>query len=352
MIDVLIVGGGLIGMSTAYVIKKNNPNLEIVLCESTHFLGDQTSARNSGVLHSGIYYKKDSNKHVHCMKGLELWPKYAEEMSIEIQNCGKFIVSSDSKELKRIVENAKNNNVVTRYTTEEENVDLNEYVNFEEAIFVESTSIVDVADVVKRMDVAIHNIGVIVLTESEVSIQNGKAFINGELCETKSLINAAGLGAVTFRKELGFDDLEDFYVRGDYLSYTKSFYNKTLIYPLPDKRLNTLGVHTCINVDGSVYFGPSAKKIDSIDYSNENMSFEEIVNETLTTFKGVDKSKLSPMFSGIRPKVKRDNKVLTDFEINFHELDNFNYVELVGIESPGLTSCFSLAEYVNSKLVI
>lgn len=112
-VDILIIGGGIVGLMCAYKLKKNRPKLEVVLIEKEQYLGDHSTGRNSCVLHSGLYYATNSLKHIHCIEGHKQWLSLSKELDIPINLCGKYIITNkvNDSELDKLYQQAIANNV-------------------------------------------------------------------------------------------------------------------------------------------------------------------------------------------------------------------------------------------------
>lgn len=342
-VDTVVIGGGIVGLAAAYEFIEKYPSRTVVVCERERYLGDHTTGRNSGVLHSGIYYKHNSLKHLLSRRGLKLWSKISTKLNFNIDNCGKYIVSNSYEELTELRNNGLQNGVKVGDIIENTKK-LEDIVKTKYSIFLSETSLLDVPEVIKILERALLNKGVIILKNSYVSFNKNNLYINKDLIECDNIINCAGLWAVQTRKMLNLFDVEDYYVAGNYLSYNNEFYNESLVYPLPNIKMNTLGIHTCVATDGTVYFGPSAETVNEVSYVQSENIIQQLYPEIAMTFKNIDPRKLGLAYMGIRPKIKINNQVQSDFTISSHSFDNYNYIEALGIESPGLTCAFSIAE--------
>lgn len=348
-VDVIIVGGGIIGLATAYEYNKQFPDHIVVVCEKERYLGDHTTGRNSGVLHSGVYYENGSLKHLLTRRGLALWDTMSKELGFEINTCGKYLVASNYEDLVKLRVNGLENGVEIEEIITEEDV-LKDVVKLKHSMFLPETSVINISEVLKLLENHLAKNNVVILKENTVKIKNEKVYVNEDEIECPLIINCAGLWAIEFRKKLGLVDIEEHYVAGHYLSYRKKYYNKSLVYPLPNTGMNTLGIHTCITPSGDVFFGPSAESIEEISYKQEEEIILKLFPEIENTFRGIDLANLDLAFVGIRPKIKREGKVIKDFIVNNRKFKHFNYIEALGIESPGLTCAFSLAEELIKKI--
>jgi len=353
----IIIGGGVVGLTIAYEIQKKYPDVEIALFEKGPFLGEHSTHRNSAVLHAGLYYETGSLKHRLCIEGNDLWHK---NESSNVNNCGKYLVSTssaESLELDALYKNSKNNGVKgISWCESEELIDLQKYISVEKAFFSKGTSILNIPKYLKELEVKLQSERFYLLKNQFVKNiihKNNLYHIETELesltCDY--LINAAGLGAVEVRKKLGLTDLENLFVKGNYLKLKKKYYNKSLIYPTPLPGLKGLGVHTSFGEDGLIRFGPNTEHVEKLDYSMKANLIDEMYPEISKIFKNIAKEDLEIDYCGIRPKIKYKGIVYSDFWIKEgSEYGLNNYIELCGIESPGLTSAPAIAKLV-SELV-
>ena len=356
-VPVIIVGGGVIGLSIAFVIKKSFPHLDIALLDQGHFLGDHASGRNSGVLHAGLYYPEDSLKKQFCIRGRELWDEYSCLLDIPILKCGKYIMAkkSEGERFFELFHQAVNNGAEVELCDRKKVDELNQFSSLSQAFFSPDTSVIDPALVIKNLERACESVGVIISKRSEVlnvefDGERHFADLGSESISSDWLINAAGVGAVELRKNYDLLDLEDFLVKGHYMKTHKPFYNKALLYPLPEEGLTGLGIHTCIDFDGSVKFGPDTLAVEKFDY-HFNTYDEDRLREEITSLFKIDGKSLNQDFCGIRSKIHFEGELYSDFWIKTPEDHNIQgYVELCGIESPGLTSCWAIAEFIKEHL--
>ncbi|MDH5581162.1 MAG: FAD-dependent oxidoreductase, partial [Bdellovibrionales bacterium] len=229
------------------------------------------------------------------------------------------------------------------------------YVHVKKAFFSPTTAILDVSAALKGLERVLYNKDIPILFQDEVVEINKEkdGFIlktTHEEIFTSKLVNAGGLLAVSNRKKLGLNDLEDEWVKGSYLKINRNYYTDHLIYPVPEKNLKGLGVHTSFDLQHQVRFGPNTENVEVIDYSLSEKIIEDIVPSVIKTFKGLERKDFALDYSGIRSKIKYKNQIFSDFWIKGPTCEMshgvLNYIELCGIDSPGLTSAPAIAKYV------
>jgi L-2-hydroxyglutarate oxidase LhgO len=355
-IPVTIIGGGIIGLTIAYELSEKYPELDIIIIEKEPYLGEHSTSRNSGVLHSGIYYPNGSLKHKFCIEGNTLWTEYAEKLDLKINRCGKFLVSTSKEEdliLEKYFKKALENKVKDVSWSDGEAI--NEVVNVNKSFFSKTTGILDVPEVLKALEKNLFNKNIPFLMNDEVIdiqvVENGYEIkTTREEFTTTNLINAAGCFAPQLRKLLGLNDLESYWVKGHYLKLNKKFYNDSLVYPVPTPGLKGLGVHTSFGVDGLIRFGPNTADVDHYKFEFEQGTFESMFESIKQVFPTISKDDLVEDYCGIRPKIKHNGELYSDFWVKGDsELGLKGYIELCGIESPGLTSAPAIARHVISK---
>ena len=163
------------------------------------------------------------------------------------------------------------------------------------------------------------------------------------------IINSAGLWCDKISKMVGIDDYKLNYCKGEYYK-TNLYPNKihSLIYPIPTRL--SLGTHIVLHLDGTIGFGPSAYYVDDIDYSMDDSHKKEFLNQ-INTYLNISATDISEDFTGIRPKIQKKGEPVQDFIItNEHEKGYTNFINLIGIESPGLTSSLSIAKHVRDLI--
>ena len=252
--DVAIIGGGILGLATAWQLSRQFPDKQIVILEKESELVAHQTGRNSGVLHSGIYYKPGSLRAANCIAGKMAMEKFCEQEAIPFDICGKVIVAVDERELSaldRIYQRGLANQVQCELIEEDRLFELEPHVKGVRAIHVPSAGIVDYKAVSLRMAEIIKECGTHILTDSFIKkITQQTDFIilesNDVSVETKFVVNCAGLysdriatlsGAPSATKIVPF--------RGEYWMLRDSAKHlcRHLIYPVPDPQFPFLGVH-------------------------------------------------------------------------------------------------------------
>lgn len=270
-LKIAVIGAGIVGLATAYQLKKLDPDLEIVFLEKEDSFGKHQSGRNSGVIHSGIYYKPGSLKAENCRKGYELLIDFCDQNGIEYDICGKVIVAADESEresLENIYQRGLENKLQgLKKLSASEVREYEPYVQCVEGIWVPQTGIVDYKQVCKKLAEILENSG----TEFEyrtkldkVEVSNGKILLNsgGRTFEADFVVNCAGLYSleVTRLFDKTFKNIRMIPFRGEYydLVKEKEYLVKNLIYPVPNPEFPFLGVHFTRVMGGGIKAGPNA----------------------------------------------------------------------------------------------
>jgi L-2-hydroxyglutarate oxidase len=270
--DIAIIGGGIVGAATLYKLQSKNPHLKIVLLEKEDELAAHQTGHNSGVIHSGLYYKPGSLKAKNCFEGRHELVVFAKEHGINFDICGKVIVATDEKELpnlERIYQNGVQNQIEgIRKINADEVKEIEPYVECIAGIYVPVTGIIDFRGATAKMV----ELALSINPESEVrlstefqSVEKKDDFsiiqTNKGSLQARFLVYCAGLHADRLAKKDGIKLKEQVVpFRGDYYELAEHAKHKVknLIYPVPDPNFPFLGVHFTRMVDGSVECGPNA----------------------------------------------------------------------------------------------
>ncbi|MBT8090952.1 MAG: L-2-hydroxyglutarate oxidase [Gammaproteobacteria bacterium] len=270
MYDYVILGGGIVGISTAWQLKKKQPDASILLLEKESRLASHQSGHSSGVIHAGAYYAPGSLKAKFCKTGAAATIQFCAENDIPFEQCGKLLVATNKLEHERMLalfERAKENGLDVELIDADGLHRLEPNISGIGAVLVKSTGIVDYRRICQRMAEQFQEMGgeirfdscVTDLRESADSIEVSIA--DAEAIETQFLITCAGLNADRATSMLDIDiDFRIIPFRGEYyrLAASKNDIVKHLIYPIPDPDLPFLGVHLTRMIDGSVTVGPNA----------------------------------------------------------------------------------------------
>ncbi len=362
--DVAVVGAGVVGLAVAFVLSKNFQN--IIVFEKEDSFGRHTSSRNSETVHSGIYYPPGTLKAKLCLKGNELLYRFMRDNGITYKNCGKFIIATSDDEIpeiERLYANGIANGVPGLKIAGGDEITKHEpLVRALAGVHVPTAGIMDSYGIMKRLEYLAKGNGALFAYRTGVKAVektgSGYKVTNNEGYSVHAdiVINCAGLFSDAVAAMAGID-IDS---AGYRLSFCKGEYYKSdnvkamnmLIYPVPSPDGRSLGIHNRLFTDGAVSFGPNAYYLqeNTIDYSMDEKYREQFIH-SLGLFMKTDISDIYPYDCGIRPKLQREGEKFRDFVIvneSARGLDNF--VNLIGIESPGLTSCLAIAEYVKSIL--
>ena len=387
--DVAIVGGGIIGLATALQLTRNYPRCRVAVVEKEREVALHQTGHNSGVIHSGIYYRPGSQKAQFCVGGVRELVQFCQENDIEYQRCGKVIVATDESELGRLEqlqERGTANGVEGLETIGPERLrEIEPHSRGIKALYAPGTGIVDYTAVSKAYASKIAAGGGEVLTGRAVTrIRRSSGSIaletTGGSLESDYVINCAGLHADRVARMLGVvPEVRIIPFRGEYYTLSKERRDlvKTLIYPVPNPRFPFLGVHFTRNVHGEVEAGPNAVlALAREGYRKTNVS----PRDTLGTFgypgfwamimkhwktgigewhrsmmksvflrdlqrllPEVRSEDLVPGGSGVRAQaVDRRGRLLDDFSIQQTE----GAIHVLNAPSPGATSSLSIGKHI------
>ncbi len=354
-VSITIIGAGVVGLAIAAELSKKHK--DIVLVEKESSFGQEASSRNSEILHAGIYYEKDSLKAKLCVEGKNILYAFCKENNIPHKQLGKIIVAldeSEHKQLETLEQKARVNGVEDLVWLDKQQIkDYEPSVNGYSALYSPSTGIVDSHALMKCLEQKAETAGVMISYGSKVTaiekVSGGyKVEINREYSfVTEKLINSAGLFADKVAEMAGIDVEEKkyrlYYCKGEYFAYNKPSFIKHLVYPVPEHDLKGLGVHSVFDLGGSLKFGPNAFYVDDLNYDVDVSHRKDFYDSIKKMFPQIQEQNLSPDQAGIRPKLQGPGQGIRDFVIR---MDMPGFVNLVGIESPGLTANLAIGRYV------
>jgi L-2-hydroxyglutarate oxidase len=275
MYDYVIIGGGIIGLSTAWQLKKKLPDKRILLLEKESEVAFHQTGHNSGVIHAGVYYQPDSLKARFCREGHAATIQFCEENDIPFEQCGKVLVATNEIEFERMQalhQRCMDNNVEVEWLDAEQLQQLEPNIQGMGAILVPNTGIVNYSEICRKMAQHFQSSGGEILLDSEVQdlnedsekiriITNSDKNATGEVYETCFMISCAGLMSDRLTRMLDIEiDFQIIPFRGEYyqLSPRLNKVVKHLIYPIPDPAYPFLGVHLTRMINGTVTVGPNA----------------------------------------------------------------------------------------------
>jgi L-2-hydroxyglutarate oxidase LhgO len=357
---IIIIGAGVVGLAIAAELVRSHDN--VVVLEKNEKYGQETSSRNSEVVHAGIYYPAGSLKSVLCSKGARLLYDFCQAHSVPHSRLGKFIIATEQAEIPALDEFFKKgvaNGAEGLALADKSEVSQKEpNVNAVAAIFSPNTGIIDSHSLMRQLHFMAESAGALFSFGSEVNLlenQNGKYLVGirneDYKLTSRVVINSAGLYSDKIAALAGVDiERQNYtlrYCKGSYFSYNRSSPVKRLIYPLPHEGLKGLGVHATLDLAGRLRFGPDAEYVDSIDYRLDAAKIDSFYASAKKMIPSLEKQYFVPDMAGIRPKLAGNG--FRDFIIS-HEADIGlpGLVNLVGIESPGLTACLSIAAHVKN----
>jgi L-2-hydroxyglutarate oxidase len=387
--DYVIIGGGIVGLASAYHILKLQPHAKLVLLEKEPALAAHQTGHNSGVIHSGIYYKPGSLKAKNCLDGYNMMVDFCAEHGIKFDLCGKLIVAVNDDELPELEKlyNRGHENGLTKitYVNKEQIADYEPHLNGVKAIHVPYTGIIDYTEVCEKLAELVTNMGgeiylnqkaedIIVEQDYTQIVTPFNTFI------TSTLVNCAGLYCDKVAELAGEKiDTKIIPFRGEYfmLKPEKRYLVKNLIYPVPDPNFPFLGVHFTRMINGDIEAGPNAVfAFKREGYLKSDVDLEEMfeslawpgfqkvaakywktgIGEFYRSFSKsaftkalqrlipeVQEDDLIPAESGVRAQAcDRSGGLLDDFKI----IERANAIHVLNAPSPAATSSLSIGKTI------
>jgi len=356
-VDCIVMGAGVVGLALARQLARQGH--EVLILEAEDRFGTGISSRNSEVIHGGIYYPMDSLKARLCVAGNRALYAYCEAHGVAHRRCGKLIVAVDDTQLdalRQIQVRALANGVPgLRWLEGPEAEAMEPGLRCAAALHSPSTGIVDSHGLMRALGFEAESHGATLVLKSPVlggrSTPAGlEVRVGGAEPMTllaRRVFNAAGLGAIrlahAFEGARALPPLPRRFAKGNYFGLAGKAPFSRLIYPIPSE--GGLGVHLTLDLGGQARFGPDVEWIEGEDYDVDPRRAEAFYVEVRKYWPALPDGALQPAYAGIRPKLHGPGEVPPDFLIQregAHGLPGL--VNLLGIESPGLTACLALAE--------
>lgn len=392
--DFIIVGAGIVGLATALKIQEKNPKKKILIIEKESKVAAHQTGNNSGVIHSGIYYKPGSLKAKNCVYGYKLLLDFCDQHNVKYDLCGKVIVAVDQSEvnyLDVLIERGTANGLMNlRKITKEEINEIEPHVNGIAGIFVPQTGIIDYKEVSEKyVELILSNGGILNLNEEVINFNEKEKLVevitNKSVYTADAVITCAGLHSdkVAIKSHPNLD-LKIIPFRGEYYKIKDERKNlvKNLVYPVPDPAFPFLGVHFTRMIDGGVEAGPNAvlafkregyKKSD-IDIKElfeiftwsgfqivakkywktgfgefyRSFSKKAFVKALQRLIPEIQEDDLIPGGSGVRAQAcDKTGGLLDDFSI----IKNKRIVHVCNAPSPAATSSLAIGEHITSEVL-
>jgi len=370
--NLFIIGSGIVGLTAAIKLKKKDKNLNIIILEKENSSTQHGSGRNSGIIHSGVYYPPNTLNAKLCVNGSRQLKNYVKAKKLWIDECGKILIPTSKETVQNLdvlINRARENNVVAELISNSDAEKLEPNINsdFDKAIFIPFTSIVNPKEVMTSLIKDFSEIGGVINYNEEVinidSKQN-KIFTRENSYNFDYILNCSGLHADTIAKSAGLDfDYSFLPFKGKYWKIKKNYKLNRLIYPVPDLNFPFLGVHTAHNKSNEVFLGPTSTPV----FGRESYNF-------LNNFKLSEISELLPSFlykiiknqNNLRNLALREIKMLTKHGLineikklikNVEVKDLVYYEEKTGIrsqifdnKSENLINDFIVKKFNNNQL--
>ena len=365
---VTVIGAGVVGLAVAAQVCGKCKDVYIL--EKNETFGKETSSRNSEIIHAGIYYPEGSLKAETCVDGNAMLYEICQRYGIGHKKTGKLIVATGDEEVEKLEEllerGRRNGARGLKVLSKGEINKLEPNIEAVAAILSPSSGTIDSHTLMRcllskaqeegtKIAYRSNVIGIEKLSDGyEVKVENGSGSF---LYKTEILINCAGLYSDRIAQLGGIDinkaGYQLFYCKGEYFSVgnRKNRLIERLIYPVPQPRSGGLGIHATLDLEGRMRLGPNARYVNEIDYKVDESQRGIFYSSVKAFLPFIESDDLEPEMAGIRPKLQGPGDDFRDFVIR-HEQDRGlpGFINLIGIESPGLTSAPAIARYVENMV--
>lgn len=361
-IEVAIIGAGVVGLATAGEIAPREK--QVFVFEKNHSFGIETSSRNSEVIHAGIYYPRDSLKTKLCIEGKNLLYDLCHRHGIPCKRSGKIIVAATENEiaqLEGLYQQGRENGIRDLLLLSREELKrLEPNIEGRAGLLSPSSGILDSYSLLKFLYSQARAKGAEFVFNTEViGIEKAGAKYRirirdqDGICDLVAcvVVNCAGLNSDRIAQLAGVDIAKAgyrlHYCKGQYFSLSSKYRNLVSrpVYPVPEQAGH--GIHLTPALDGRVRLGPDARYVSKVDYEVDHTRREAFYNSAKRFLPLIQLEDLEPEFAGVRPKLQGPNEAFRDFVIAHEEKAGFpGLINLIGIESPGLTASPAIARYV------
>ncbi|KAI8324759.1 FAD dependent oxidoreductase [Martensiomyces pterosporus] len=376
-VDHLVIGAGVVGLAVGRRLAQRSGTSTLVVEKNRQF-GMETSSRNSEVIHGGIYYPKDSLRTRLCIDGKNMLYAYCKQHGIPHQKVGKWVVAQSegqSEYLHNLAQHCSDLGVPAQIIGQKEAQVQEPFVRAQTALVSPTTGIIDAHaymsalqhDVLESGGDFAPNTEVVAIEKEPTDSSGYRVLVSTNDPDTPFMaikagvvVNAAGLWADRVAGMLVSDDHEWrtkyrlHFAKGRYYTYSGSRIKVgRLIYPVPDKHITSLGTHLTIDMGGAIRFGPDFEWISSnTDYAVKGgQSLSDVAAAVSDYLPSIRLEDLGLGYTGIRPKLQPPGGKFHDFVVQEESAAGMpGFVNLVGIESPGLTSSLAIAQMVERIL--
>ncbi|SFC41895.1 L-2-hydroxyglutarate oxidase LhgO [Marinospirillum celere] len=364
-LDAVVIGAGVVGLAIARALAL--AGREVLVLEKNPRFGEETSARNSEVIHAGLYYPQGSLKARTCVKGNRLLYAYCDEKGIAYQQCGKLLVATAREQLDQLkalqIKAQVNGCVPLEWRSKQELAEIEPELQAEAALLSPSTGILDSHGLMLALLTDLEAAGGQLVTANAVTggrltAESKVLELDGFSIAANLVVNAAGLQAPELARCLQGDQPwipRPYFAKGNYFSLSGKNPFKHLIYPLPEAA--GLGIHLTLDLQGRARFGPDvewleAQKAAGLDFSVDPQRQTSFVEAIRYYWPGLPADALQPDYSGIRPKLGPPGSEAKDFQLlTAAQHACPGVLHLFGIESPGLTASLALADEATQQLL-
>lgn len=355
-LDAVIIGAGAVGLAIAREISLHT-DCTVAVLEKEKRWGQGVSSRNSEVIHAGIYYPERMLKSRLCVEGNRRLYRFCEENRIPHRRCGKLIIATDAageEKLEKLWEQGRRNGVAVERVSRGGLKERAPGVLAREALYLPESGVLDAAAFMSALYWQGRHAGAEYVFDAavEAAEYTGSVYrlhTGKETVSARVVINSAGLGAEKVAGFLGLDTASCGYrlhwCKGEYFAVRRGPDISHLIYPVPTPY--SLGIHLSFDRAGRLRLGPNAFYVSEIDYTVNEEHAEEFFQAASAYLPWLRRDDLSPDFAGIRPKLQGPGEEMRDFVICDEKERGFpGWINLIGIESPGLTSSLAIARCV------
>lgn len=365
--DVTLIGAGVIGLSIAHFLSKTK--LSVLVIDSEDNFGKVTSSRNSEVIHSGIFNPQGSLKYQLCQRGNELVYKFCEENKIWYKNCGKIVVSKEEEinNFNSFTESLTKKGIEYDILTSKQSSKMEQHIISDRSIYIESSGVIDSHDYMNHLFRIASRSCTFIFESNPIEIKKKKDRYKLkiqrknreiEIISASSIINCAGLNSYNIANKIMGKNLKipslKFY-KGSYFALSSKWRNSfdRLVYSLPQSD-DSLGIHISFDSTGRTKIGPDYEKVETnnFNYTVNTNSQKKFFDSAKDYIKDLQFDDLTPDYSGVRPKLFFTNDNFSEFYINEENKNGFpNLINLIGIDSPGLTASLAIGELVVQTMI-